>query len=49
MRRDCLKCAVLCYTLGRLKFERSTRHGMEFKIRIKSCNKKKVTFLNEIK
>jgi len=32
VRRDCRKCAVLCYTLGRWEFERSTRHCMEFKI-----------------
>ena len=32
VRRDCFKCAVLCYTVGRREFERSTRHCMEFKI-----------------
>ena len=32
MRRHCLKCAVLCYTLGRWEFERFTRLCMEFKI-----------------
>ena len=32
VRRDRLKCAVLCYTLGRWEFERSTRHCMEFKV-----------------
>ena len=30
--RDYLKCAVLCYNLGRWKFERSIRLCMEFKI-----------------
>ena len=29
--RDYLKCAVLCYNLGRWKFERSVRLCMEFK------------------
>ena len=32
MGRDYLKCAVLCYNLGRWKFERSIRLCMEFKI-----------------
>ena len=30
--RDYLKCAVLCYNLGRWKFKRSIRLCMEFKI-----------------
>ena len=30
VRRDCLKCPVLRYTGGPWKFERSTRHCMEF-------------------
>ena len=30
--RDYLKCAVLCYDLGRWKFEHSIRLCMEFKI-----------------
>ena len=33
MGRDYLKCAVLCYNLGRWKFERSIRRCMEFKYR----------------
>ena len=32
MGRDYLKCAVLCYNLDRLRFERSIRLCMEFKI-----------------
>ena len=30
--RDYLRCAVLCYNLGRWEFERSIRLCMEFKI-----------------
>ena len=32
MGRDYLKCAVLCYNLGRRKFERSIRLCMAFEI-----------------
>ena len=32
VKRDCFKHAMLCYTVGRWKFEYSTRHYMEFKI-----------------
>ena len=32
VRHDCLKCVVLCYSVGHWEFERSTRHCMEFKI-----------------
>ena len=32
VRRDCLNCAVWCFTVDRWEFQRSTRHCMEFKI-----------------
>ena len=51
VRRDCLKCALLCYTLGRWEFERFTRLCMEFKItkdKIARWNKL-LLFWNEIK
>ena len=51
VRRDCLKCAVLCYTLVRWEFEPSTRHCMKFKItkdKIMPFNNN-ATFWNKIK
>ena len=32
MRRDCLKCTVLCYSFGSRECGHSARHCMEFKI-----------------
>ena len=52
VRRDCLKCAVLCYTFGRWEFELSTRKFMELKITkdLKSGDEiKKLLFWNKIK
>ena len=51
MGRDYLKCAVLCYNLGRWKFQRSIRLCMEFKITWnKSARRNKILpFFNEIK
>ena len=52
VRRDCLKFPVLRYTGGRWKFDRSSRHCMEFKMtedKIARWNKMLLFFLLKIR